>query len=93
MYEFIYNETRKARKLYNCNSCEHLVEFGQDEAFFMLDGDAKKRWLELQGKAWKIQPGDFYVYEVYNFDGEICVARYLPIAHVLCQILDCYPRY
>jgi len=93
MYEFIYKETRKAKKQYQCNSCEHLLEVGQEDAFFELDGCGKNRWLELQSKNWKIEVGDFYVYEVYKFDGEICVARYLPVAHALCQTLDCYPRY
>jgi hypothetical protein len=93
MYQFIYSETRKARKQYDCNSCEHLFEVDQRDALWALDGAAKERYLELLSKDGKINAGDFYVYEVYKFDGKICVSRYLPVAHALCQKLDCYPRY
>lgn len=93
MYQFIYSETRKARKEYDCNSCEHLFEYSQADALWALDSVAKERYLELLSKDGKIKAGDHYVYEVYKFDGEICVSRYLPVAHSLCQTLDCYPKY
>lgn len=93
MYEFIYSETRKARKQYHCNSCEHLFEVAESEAEIELDGCENLRLQELKSKNGKINAGDFYVYEVYKFDGRMCVARYLPVAHTLCQKLDCYPRY
>lgn len=93
MYQFIYSETRKARKQYDCNSCEHLFEVSESEASIELDGCGKARLKELKDKNGKINIGDFYVYEVYKFDGEICVSRYLPVAHALCQKLSCYPAY
>ena len=93
MYEFIYSEQRKARKEYTCNSCEHIFELSEEEIMWELDGLGKERYLELKKKGGKIQVGDFYVYEVYKFDGEICVARYLPVAHALCQRLDCYQKH
>ena len=93
MYKFIYSEIRKAKKEYNCNSCEYLFEVSQRDALWVLDGEAKERYLELLRKGGKIRVGDFYVYEVCKFDGEICVLRYLPVAHSLCQALDCYPEF
>ena len=92
MYEFIYSEQRKARKEYDCNSCEHIFELSESEIMWELDASGKDRYLELKQKGGKILAGDFYVYEVYKFDGEICVSRYLPAANALCHRLNCYPK-
>lgn len=91
-FRSIYREQRKARKEYDCNSCEHLFEVVIDGEFDDMTNRQITDYQTLLANDGKIKKGDSYWHETIEFDGEIQVVRYLEIAHRLCVELDCYPQ-
>lgn len=91
-WQSVYREQRKARKEYDCNSCEHLFEVVISGEFDGMNDVQIERFNKLYEAKGKIQKGDLYWHETIKFDGELHVVRYLDSAHQLCIQLDCYPK-
>ncbi len=78
----------RARKAYECDACEWLVNVGTDD----LSDDELTLYEQAKNESFSIQPGQTYVKVEGIWDGEFTVFRARPEVHALCikhNIYDC----
>lgn len=88
-WEFATTEKRKARKDYNCEACDWVLN---DISYVLeLCSYAEKRDLvKAKRNKWHIKKGQEYLYTSGMWDGEWCVFRAIPEIDSICQRHDLY---
>ncbi|APD92032.1 hypothetical protein BM525_19305 (plasmid) [Alteromonas mediterranea] len=80
--------TPRARKTYQCDACEWLVNVGTDD----LSEDELSLYEQAKSENFSVQPGQTYVKVEGIWDGEFTVFRARPEINAICtkhKLYDC----
>lgn len=76
-----------ARKTYNCNACEWVINALGDVCFEMAD---MRTIVKARRAKWKIQPGERYLMQVQKDYGDIVTVRCKIDIDAICHKYDLY---
>lgn len=79
-----------ARKAHNCMAWEYLDGFGFGDFGHELTYAEKRAIVRAKLNGGKIQPGEQYIRQFMNWDGEIGTYRAIPAIHDICIKYDVF---
>jgi len=79
-----------ARKIYNCDACDWIVNGDLYETFHCCTWEEKKDIIRARRNKWRIHPGQKYLRQAMKWEGEMTTFKAIPEMHDICVKYDLY---
>ena len=87
----VLNESNpKAKKDYECDASEFILENGKPDYFKSIN--EYRDYINAKNNRFKIKKGEIYLKQVNVQDGDFYVFRSIPSMHRICIKYDLYPE-